>query len=1803
MKFSIRLFFLSCLLCLSQWLSASHFMGVDVTYECLGPCTYRIYFTYYLDCTGGAFPGVPFTINSVASPNNATITGFPNGCTLQPLSPNWIGVSAEEVTPICPGAITACNNAVSNAQGVAGFTWYQDYNSCPSSCTSFQFNWGSCCRNYAITAGQGGTGIYTQSTLITPNLTPCNSSPQFSDKPVPYICAGQGFTFSQGAIDPDGDSLVFSLANCYQGANQIVNYNPGYSALAPLGPGWSVTINSNTGIISVTPNPGGGGIEVGVLCVEVEEWRIINCIPTLIGRVARDMQFTVILCPNVNNAPAAPVDVNGVVGITNVTNGTAAAPTTINTCASANLGFDFTAEDLDPGQTIEMWMTHSLQNVIFYNTANPLQIDTISGASPLIGHISWPVPQTPGTYYMTFTMKDDNCPIYGKQQYTITINVTCCNFEPIITYNINNCTQVDFCASPNCILVPVCSPPPVFSYDWQFSDNFTANTNCFTHDFLLPGTYYYTCTINNGLGGVGFVTDTIVIANTTVADAGPDLALCPGVGAVIGTPPLVGYTYSWFSNPANFGFIGSTNIAQPSVLVQSNVAVAVPVQYFVIARDSLGCPNIDTMLISYEPTPQSLFSLQSPICAGTCASVSYLSPPLAGATYNWTFTGGLASPGGNFPGPHQVCYPTAGTYDISLQVTSSAGCASGTTTNSIVVNPIPTTTFSISSPVCELEESLITYTGTASPNALYSWNFDNGIVTSGAGQGPYTVYWTVPGTHYVTLNVSELGCTGAENVQSVVVNEIPTACFSVPDSVCAGISNQVVYTCGSPANAVYNWNFGTAVVTSGSGQGPYDLYWTVPGTYQICLTVIENGCTSADSCLTIHVLPVPIAAIAPVGDSCFDGNAYNFIYTGTPLMPGASSIAWDFGNSAIPATGSQVNQFGVVYQNPGNKTVTVTVMNDGCTSVSSAFVNFDVVPMPTADFTMSSSTACLGDSLLFCYSGPAMTPLAFSWDFGDHANVQFSTLPCPGNIQFDQPGMQNITLVVDHFGCRDTQTQQVFVRDAPQVNAGIDQEFCEGSGPDTLIATVVGGAAPYGYDWQSNPMPGGFLGNPYNDTVYVNPTSSRTYYIQVTDAYGCKSNRDSVFVTVKPKPIADAGPNQNICDAPNSFGVFLQGGLAANNLAPGPYQYSWTPNGIVLGGMIAGQDTLPSPFVRPQTTTIYTLIVYSANGCNSESSTLDTVSTATVYVNPLPHVVIADSIQDVCYGDVVNLYSFADSAGPLYTYQWTPNDANTNIANANAAITTAIPNFTTTFTLYVTSNGCVGTDNTTIYVHTRPTGSIHPPVADICQGQPLLVDGKADGDPFGTDTFYHYTWTPSLGLSDPNSPTPLATPDTTTDYILMVNSDFCPGYKDTLRVIVKPTPIANIHTQDTLICGGDSKQLIMTYSFAGTLPATPIIFNWTPNTNIDNANIQNPTVSPTQTTIYTVSVSVAGECPTTDQVKIEIAPPINALATADTSTVCAGEAVGLHASGGYGSPTYHWSPIPSPDDSTSKDIMVSPTDTTSYILTLQEGHCSDKDTVTIFVNPMPVADVYATNLTGCAPFDMQFSEHATNASTYIWNFGDGSPVLNEPTVMHTFTQAGDYMVIFTAIGAGDCQDNDTLHISVSDTASANFTSIPPIDSTMQVPTATVVFTDITPNANSWMWDFGDGMISAEQNPTHSYQMPGEYTVTLVVTNGNGCVSHVIKTPYIVTETGLFIPNIFTPNGDGFYDTWNIQYIGKQNFEVAVFDRWGVNLFTATSPEKSWNGTDPKGKALSEGVYFYTVKVGDKVFNGNVTLMR
>lgn len=1794
---------------------ASHFMGADLTYACLNPCTYRITVSVYYDCEGAAVSFL-MPLNPNANPGLTPFVNFtcgPNGAGVNPtvVTP-WTLVTWQEVTPVCPGSTTGCTQTGGGAlfNGVAQATYYQDYNLCNLGCNQVCVTWSNCCRNYAVTSGAGGAGIYLQSVCI--DLTAaaaCNSSPVFNSAPIPYICAGQPFVFNQGATDPNGDSLSYAIGPCLSGNNTPVTYSPGFSSTAPLGPTWVFSINPVTGDITVTPNP--GVIQIGVLCVYITEWRKINGVYTQIGQIERDMQFTVINCPVNNTAPIGTTAANpgnplsNLVGVTQVGN-------TLELNACINNPFDFDFSIFDPNatsipngnilnnqvDTMKITGNPSLAGVTFtpvpgtpptpvgtWVQATQLSPYVIYGSSVLTGHFNITL-TTAGTYFITVTVKDNSCPLPGINQYTLVIHANCCTLNPTVQTSIHDCSQVDF------VGIPGCGVPP-FTYAWSGITPNPGNVATFTNDFLAPGNYLYSLTVTDVLGNGGTYNGNVVIANNSIADAGPDLTLCPMQPGIIGTPALPGYTYSWVSNPPLTGFNSLPGAAaQEQVILNNGTTQPIPIQYCLTAIDPLGCPATDCMNVAFNGKPLANFGVTPEACEGSCVTVQYVGVPPVGALYNWVFPGGTCQGNCTGPGPFQVCYATAGNYTISLQV-SVNGCISNITNQTVVIHPIPTSTFTATTPICANQSSTVTYTGNATANASYTWNFDSGLAP-GAGQGPYQVSWQLPGTYNISLSVEEYGCSGTQTINQVVVNQLPSAQFAAPDSVCINDPNIVTYIGNASSTATYNWSFGNGLVAS--GQGPHTTSWSVPGNPQVCLQVQENGCTSNLVCVPVTVLPKPIAGLSvvpnPNVNQCLNGNAFQFVYTGTTPI---DAIYWGFPNS-VEQSSALLTPPLIHYLTAGTKTAYCYVVKDGCAS-DTAFVTFDVIAEPDAMFAFATGQTCQNDTIDFEVTATNPVPTSYSWVFsnGLPATSTLSSLP----VIFPGGGSQSATLIADHYGCRDTLTQSVFINVGPQVSAGADKDICDGAGPIILDGTVTGGnAANYYYNWWSNPASGGGISNPNVEDPTVNPTTCVKYYFQATDAIGCRSNIDSVDVCVKPRPKASAGGDRYVCDAAGAFCTFLNGSVANAAQVPGPYTYSWFPT----TGMPPGGDTIPNPCVHPTQSLVYTLVVFAANGCSSVITTLDTASTVTVDVRNVP-TVEAGPDKEICKGTTIQLNGFASGTGPLYAYSWTPNDPAAAVSNSTIPSPVVGPAFTTQYTLTATSNGCSASDTVNVVVHTLPTAAIQPPVSDICQGESITLIGNADGDPTGL--LYIYSWTNGATLSDTTTATTIATPTTTTTYQLYAGTTECIGFVDAITVTVKPTPITDIPMRDTLICYGQTIDLKANYTFNGTTPATPIVYSWTPLEGLSANNIANPTAQPTHTTTYVATISVGGSCPTKDSVRIDVTPSLNVVAAADTTVICGNNGTNLHASGGNGNPKYTWSPAYAVSNIHTQNTQF--VDTTAGVtvvtLTIEEGGCVETDNISLTVHPGPTSDYYASHKQGCVPMEVNFLEKTTNTTNFIWHFGDGQ-ISNNPNPTHIYTKPGTYLVDLVALGAGGCSDVAALTtITVSDTTFGGFISTPPIDSLIYVPNAKVVFTDTTHNSIAWVWNFGDGKTSSEKNPTHLYQMPNDYSVSLTVTNEHGCVSHITHTPYRVVSPELMIPNVFTPNGDGLHDKWEVMYLGNSDIEIKTYDRWGKLLFTSNSVDSQWDGKNKQGAIMSDGVYFYEVKVDDKVYTGNVTILR
>jgi gliding motility-associated-like protein len=143
--------------------------------------------------------------------------------------------------------------------------------------------------------------------------------------------------------------------------------------------------------------------------------------------------------------------------------------------------------------------------------------------------------------------------------------------------------------------------------------------------------------------------------------------------------------------------------------------------------------------------------------------------------------------------------------------------------------------------------------------------------------------------------------------------------------------------------------------------------------------------------------------------------------------------------------------------------------------------------------------------------------------------------------------------------------------------------------------------------------------------------------------------------------------------------------------------------------------------------------------------------------------------------------------------------------------------------------------------------------------------------------------------------------------------------------------------------------------------------------------------------------------------------------------------------------------------------------------------------------------------------------------------------------------------------------------------------------------------------NQWYWDFGDGDTSTQQSPIHAYNIEGSYQIELIVTSADGC-KDTSFCEIDITE-GITVPNVFTPNGDGYNDDFEITYSSSfETFSMKIYDRWGLRIFSTTDFAKRWNGLREDGKKVPDGVYFWILQgtsIVGKVYNmqGTITVIR
>ncbi len=403
-----------------------------------------------------------------------------------------------------------------------------------------------------------------------------------------------------------------------------------------------------------------------------------------------------------------------------------------------------------------------------------------------------------------------------------------------------------------------------------------------------------------------------------------------------------------------------------------------------------------------------------PLCEGATLNLTAQTGP-AGCTYYWTGPGGFTSTQQN-PVIPNVTLAMAGDYFLQVIVGPDTSNAVSTT---VVVYPIPTSDFTVSlDSVCVGEQTVLNYTGTATPAATYTWDVDGGTPNSNTGPGPHNISWGGPGLVNVSLVVSENGCTSPPTNMPVYVKPIPTSDFTAVSPVCLFDTSAVTFTGTASANATYAWNFAGGIVVTGTDAGPYEIRWPADGNFSLSLTVTDDGCVSTASYQSVLVNPLPTVIIN--SDKINGCEPLTVQFNDTINQP-PSTYNWVFGDGT---TGSSIQNPTHTYANHGTYTVTLTITDsNGCVNHGTKII--DVFALPTADFNFSPTVGTAGLPIDFASSSIGNIG-TWSWNFGD-GSTESGNFP---NIthSYTSTGYFTISLLVETTsGCTDSISKQILI--------------------------------------------------------------------------------------------------------------------------------------------------------------------------------------------------------------------------------------------------------------------------------------------------------------------------------------------------------------------------------------------------------------------------------------------------------------------------------------------------------------------------------------------------------------------------------------------------------------------------------------------------------------------------------------------------------------------------------------------------------------------------------------------------------
>lgn len=311
-------------------------------------------------------------------------------------------------------------------------------------------------------------------------------------------------------------------------------------------------------------------------------------------------------------------------------------------------------------------------------------------------------------------------------------------------------------------------------------------------------------------------------------------------------------------------------------------------------------------------------------------------------------------------------------------------------------------------------------------------------------------------------------------------------------------------------------------------------------------------------------------------------------------------------------------------------------------------------------------------------------------------------------------------------------------------------------------------------------------------------------------------------------------------------------------------------------------------------------------------------------------------------------------------------------------------------------------------------------------------------------------------------------------------------------------------------------------------------------------------------------------------ISIEDAMPLSIQTSPDVVFTCPQEyEIVVTPTGGYGTLTYNWS-IPG---ETGPSATVFPLVSQAYTVTVTD-ECGFSESSTVVVNTAGYQPL-EVSVNDAVVCDRELAEF-----TAVVDGGRG-------TISFTWDGvSGSDSYSFSAT------ESTTVEVVVTDDCNLSASAVSTVEVDDAVATFTqelvrhnaIEFTNTTPNTETIYWAFGDSLTSTEENVIHYYDSAGTYTVLMIVVNENGCIDSVEQEVTVYPPLHVYIPNTFTPNGDGLNDTFGVFGEGFLYYDLEIYDRWGKRMMGGRfTTSEAWDGT-VNGRKVPQGLYAYKVWV-------------